>query len=130
MLLKYGKIHALLNDMESDAAENIREAESNLLNFFRELWNRRSTLGTAYVEARVYGGVDEIIDAYHKHMDVSHADRQRGEELASLLQVQRDAFALARGIRKFAPFIEAGAMTIAEAISCETQRSAVKAVSK
>lgn len=34
-LLKHGKIHALLNDMEADASANMREAEENLLEFFR-----------------------------------------------------------------------------------------------
>lgn len=46
------------------------------------------------------------------------------------IQIQKDAYALARSIRKYAPFIEVGAMTIAEAISCETQSLAAKQAAK
>lgn len=42
------------------------------------------------------------------------------------IDVQKAAYALARSIRKYTPFIEVEAMTIAEAISCETQIKATK----
>lgn len=48
------------------------------------------------------------------------------KKLEEDLQIQKDAYALSRSIRKYAPFIETGAMTIAEAISCEIQRTAGK----
>lgn len=96
-LLKGGKINALLDQMERDAIENWAEAETAVHAGFPRAGLKR------------YSNYDWEM-----------------KKLKEDLQIQKDAYALSRSIRKYAPFIESGAMTIAEAISCEIQRTAGK----
>lgn len=66
---------------------------------------------------------DKAVKAGWKNPNVNHWQQGKLDED---LQIQKDAYALSRSIRKYAPFIETGAMTIAEAISCEIQKTAGK----
>lgn len=98
-LLKHGKVNALLDRMEADALVNLASANKAYRKHRDEDWGK---------------GCNAVTDC-----ELATAFRREAK-------INKDAIELTISIRKYAPFIEVGAMTIAEAISCETQIKSAK----
>lgn len=122
-LLKHGKVNALLDKMSADARANIAEVDREILEFYQTAWKSKyGALPAAWAQ-------DDIAYYENEYNFLSYMYDGQKETRANLLrkkQIQVDALAIADSIRKYTPFIEVGAMTIAEAISCETRNSNVK----
>lgn len=119
-LLKHGKVNALLDKMSADALANVAEVDKEIILFYRTAWlEKYHSLPAAWAQNKI---------SYYEEdagfiMGLSLSQREAKEKLYRKKQIQLDALAIADSIRKYTPFIEVGAMTIAEAISCERRGS-------